>query len=307
MHASVYLPLLIAGLFGLTAPRLALRLPPAAATWLLSVGGLIAAAGAAASLTLLGFTLVAQAQPLAESGHWSITALRHEDPVLAPVAAASIVAVLVLAVRFITAGVRRACALLAAHRLASGLPPVGQELAVLDDPAPRAFAVPGRPGRIAMSTGLLRMLRRDQRRAVLAHERSHLSHRHHLHQTAAVLAAAANPLLYRLPAAVALSVERWADEDAAVTCDRRSVVEALTGIATDTGAPGRSGVILAAGANDVQRRVRALQAPVARLSIWRVALLVGLLVVAVVAVREAAQDTERLFELAQAAYRSAHR
>jgi len=106
---------------------------------------------------------------------------------------------------------------------------------------------------------------------------------------------------------VALSVERWADEDAAVTCDRRSVVEALTGIATDTGAPRRSGVILAAGANDVQRRVRALQAPVARLSVWRVALLVGLLIVAVVAVREAAQDTERLFELAQAAYRSAHR
>ena len=94
---------------------------------------------------------------------------------------------------------------------------------MLDDPAPRAFAVPGRPGRIAMSTGLLRVLRRDQRRAVLAHERSHLRHRHHLHQTAAVLAAAANPLLYRLPAAVALSVERWADEDAAATCDRRSV------------------------------------------------------------------------------------
>jgi Zn-dependent protease with chaperone function len=199
MHASVYLPLVIAGLFGLTAPRVALRLPPAAATWLLSVGGLIAAAGAAASLTLLGFTLVGQAQPLADSGHWSITALRHEDPVLVPVAAASIAAVLVLAVRFVTAGVRRICALLAAHRLASGLPPAGQELAVLDDPAPRAFAVPGRPGRIAMSTGLLRVLRRDQRRAVLAHERSHLRHRHHLHQTAAVLAAAANPLLYGCP------------------------------------------------------------------------------------------------------------
>ena len=43
------------------------------------------------------------------------------------------------------------------------------------------------------------------------------------------------------------------------------------------------------------------------MSIWRVALLVGLLIVAVVAVHEAAQDTERLFELAQAAYRSAHR
>jgi hypothetical protein len=30
MHASGYLPLIIAGLFGLTAPRLALRLPSAA-------------------------------------------------------------------------------------------------------------------------------------------------------------------------------------------------------------------------------------------------------------------------------------
>jgi hypothetical protein len=52
----------VVGLFSLTAPRLALRLPPAAATWLLSVGGLTAA-GAAASLALLGFTLVGQTRP----------------------------------------------------------------------------------------------------------------------------------------------------------------------------------------------------------------------------------------------------
>jgi cell division protein ZapA (FtsZ GTPase activity inhibitor) len=81
----------------------------------------------------------------------------------------------------------------------------------------------------------------------------------------------------------------------------------LTGIASGTGAARQSGVILAAAASDVQSRVRALQVPVARLAIWRVALLVGLLVLALVALREATQDTERLFELAQAAYRSAHR
>ena len=45
MHASVYLPLVIAGLFGLIAPRLALRLP-------------------------LGFTLVGQAQPLDCPPQW---------------------------------------------------------------------------------------------------------------------------------------------------------------------------------------------------------------------------------------------
>jgi hypothetical protein len=39
----------------------------------------------------------------------------------------------------------------------------------------------------------------------------------------------------------------------------------------------------------------------------RVALLLGLLAATLAAVREAAQDTERLFELAQAAYRSTHR
>jgi hypothetical protein len=56
-------------------------------------------------------------------------------------------------------------------------------------------------------------------------------------------------------------VERWADEDAAATCDRRSVALALTGIATGTGAARQSGVILAAAANDVQSRVRALARP----------------------------------------------
>jgi hypothetical protein len=82
---------------------------------------------------------------------------------------------------------------------------------------------------------------------------------------------------------------------------------ALTRIATGSPADRRSGVILAAAVNDVQCRVRALQAPAARLSIWRVALLLGLLGGALAAVREAAQDTERLVELAQAAYRSTHR
>jgi hypothetical protein len=82
---------------------------------------------------------------------------------------------------------------------------------------------------------------------------------------------------------------------------------ALTRIATGSPADRRSGVILAAAVNDGQCRVGALQAPAARLSIWRVALLLGLLGGALAAVREAAQDTERLVELAQTAYRSAHR
>ena len=236
MHASVYLPLLIAGLFGLAAPRLRSRLPPVAASWLLSVGGLIAAAGAAASLTLLGIHRSSDRRNRSpRQGHWSITAAAPRGSRCWPRSPQlAIAAVLVLAVRFAAAGCPpTACACAPLTGWPSALPPTGQELAVLDDPAPHARAVPGasRPDR-RLDRVVAGCCAGDERRAVLAHERSHLRHRHHLHQTAAVLAAAANPLLYRLPAAVALSTERWADEDAAAACDRRSVAEALTGIAT---------------------------------------------------------------------------
>lgn len=308
MHLSVYLPLLFSGLFGVVAPVLARRLPPAVGTWLLSVGGMLAAAGSAASLALLGFTLVGQSPLLAARGHWSDTALRHADPVAAPVAVVALIVLAVLTVRFAAAGVRRLTALRDAYRLAASMPASGGELAVIEHPGPQAHAVPGRPGRIVVSTGLLRDLDAGQRRAVLAHERAHLTHRHHLHHTVAHLAAAANPLLCRLPAAVALSTERWADESAAATCRRDTVAAALTHAAL-----GRArllavpSVVLAAAATEIVTRVQALRAPAPRLTLWRVALLVALLVATAATVLEAARETERLFELAQYAYRSGHR
>jgi len=82
MHLSVYLPLLVSALFGVLAPSLARRLPPGIATWLLSIGALLAAAGSAAALALLGFTLVGQSPLLAAQGHWSDAELRHADPVM---------------------------------------------------------------------------------------------------------------------------------------------------------------------------------------------------------------------------------
>jgi len=307
MHLSVYLPLLLSGMFGVTAPVLARRLPPTVGTWLLSVGGLLAAAGSAAALALLGFTLVGQAPLLAARGHWSDITLRHADPVAAPIAAAATAALLVLAVRFVAAGVRRLTALRDAYGLAGALPASGGELAVIDHQSPQAYAVPGRPGRIVVSTGLLRSLDPGERRAVLAHERAHLTHRHHLHQTVAHLAAAANPVLHRLPGAVALSTERWADENAAGICRRDTVADALTHAATvSTRVLATPAVVLAAGATEVAARVVALRAPAPRLTLWRVALLVALLVATAAAVLEAAHDTERLFELAQYAYRTGH-
>ena len=125
----------------------------------------------------------------------------------------------------------------------------------------------GRPGRIVVSTGLLRRPDASERRALLAHERAHLAGGHHVHNTAAHLAAAASPLLGRLAAAVALACERRADETAAA-CRRSTIAEAL--------------------------------AP--RLRWWRVALLIRLLAATAATLAEAMHDTERLFELAQVTY-----
>ncbi|MDX6230532.1 MAG: hypothetical protein QOI76_3922 [Frankiales bacterium] len=303
MQLSVYLPLVFSGVFGLAAPALSRRLPPAPATWLLSAGGLLAAAATAAALFLLGFTLVAQNRVLAAQGHWADSTLQARDPVAAPVAAAALAVLAVLAVRSASSLLRRFSAVRAAHRLAAALSCTDAELVVLDSPDTAAFAVPGRPGRIVVSSGLLRRLDAGERRAVLAHERAHLARHHHLHQSAAHLAAAANPLLWRLPAQVAATCERWADEVAALGDGRQVVAAALTRAGTGNRlSPGPSVVL--AGVVDVADRVVALWDPPQRLSMWRAALLLGLVGAATAAVAVAAHDTERLFELARAAYRA---
>jgi hypothetical protein len=128
-----------------------------------------------------------------------------------------------------------------------------------------------------------------------------------VHHTVAHLAAAANPLLARLPPAVALSTERWADESAAARCSRGAVADALVRAARRTGNSGHSSTaVLAAATTELAARVAALRVPPPRTTLWRVALLVGLLIATAATVLEAAHDTERMFDLAQAAYRATH-
>lgn len=306
MSVSVYLPLLFTAAFGLVAPVLARRLPPAVGSWLLSGGGVLAAAGSSASLALLAFTFVARAPFVAEQGHWSDVALRHQNPVSLPIGVLATGAVLVLAARFLRSARAGYRSVRDAYRVAAALPDTGSDLSVIDNGDPYAFAVPGRPGRIVVTTGLLRTLDASQRRALLAHEQAHLQHRHYLHQCVARLAAAVNPLLYRLPAAIELSCERWADEDAAGVCRRDVVADALTRAATGAGRTG-SAVVLAAAAADVADRIGALRAAAPRLALWRLVLPLCLLAATALAVLEAMHDTERIFELAQLAYRAGQR
>lgn len=303
---TTYLPLLLSAVFGWAAPLLARRLPPQVATWLLSAGGLIAAAASSVSLGLLALDALAQAPLLAARGQWSGAVLRHHDPLSVPVGALAVVAVGIFALRFLRTGSRRWAALVDARRLAAALPGGTGELSVVDVGDRHAFAVPGRPGRIAVTTGMLRSLDGSQRRALLAHERSHLRHHHHLHHTACQLAAAVNPLLRRLVVAVELATERWADEDAAAVCARTTVAGALARAATGNrlGAPA---VVLAAAATDVAYRIGALRDPAPRLAWWRIGLPGGLLLVTAVAVAIAMRDTEQLFDLAERAYLTGQR
>ncbi|MYW45162.1 M48 family metalloprotease, partial [Streptomyces sp. SID161] len=119
--------------------------------------------------------------------------------------------------RRVTRGARRALA---------GVP--GRTVAVLPDGTPYAYALPGRRGRIVVSTALLAALAPAERRALFAHERAHLTARHHRHLLAARLAARANPFLRPLCTAVGYTAERWADEEAArAVGDRRTVARAI--------------------------------------------------------------------------------
>ncbi|MEV7832290.1 M56 family metallopeptidase [Streptomyces subrutilus] len=141
-------------------------------------------------------------------------------------------------------------------------------VAVLPDAEPYAYALPGRPGRIVVSSGMLAGLTAGERRALFAHERAHLAGRHHRFLLAVQLAARANPFLRPLRTAVTFTVERWADEEAAArTGSRRTVAVAVGKSALRSrGAPVATLAHFAAG--PVPRRVAALLAPAPAARAW---------------------------------------
>ncbi|GGS70044.1 MULTISPECIES: M56 family metallopeptidase [Streptomyces] len=154
-----------------------------------------------------------------------------------------------------------------ARRALAGVP--GRTVAVLPDRTPYAYALPGGRGRIVVTTALLAGLAPAERRALFAHERAHLTARHHRHLLAAHLAARANPFLRPLRTAVVYTAERWADEEAArAVGDRRTVARAIGKAALlSPGTPAPTLAALAA-TGPVPRRVAALLAPAPAARTW---------------------------------------
>ncbi|MGW5769504.1 M56 family metallopeptidase [Streptomyces longwoodensis] len=154
------------------------------------------------------------------------------------------------------------------HAALAGLPDT--EVAVLPDGEPYAYALPGRPrGRVVVTTALLAHLQPAERRALFAHERAHLTARHHRYLLTVRLAARANPFLRPLRAAVDYTTERWADEAAAEAVGSRRAVARAIGraalVSRGTPVPTLAGL---AAPGPVPRRVAALLAPAPVTRAW---------------------------------------
>ncbi|MFE7860152.1 M56 family metallopeptidase [Streptomyces sp. NPDC057403] len=155
-----------------------------------------------------------------------------------------------------------------AHKALEGLPRT--EVAVLPDTQPYAYALPGGPrNRIVVSTAMLSCLASRERRALFAHERTHLAVRHHRHLLLVQLASCANPFLLPLRKAVAYTTERWADEEAALAVgSRKSVARAIGKAAlVSRGTPTPTLAALAAP-GPLPRRIAALLEPAPLTRAW---------------------------------------
>ncbi|MEU9487831.1 M56 family metallopeptidase [Streptomyces decoyicus] len=265
MIFAVWIPLLMPLLAVPAARRLARSLPPRAAAWLLTGCAVALAACTAAALGLLLAAGALRLPPVAALGHLSLPLLGG-DPVVS-VPAAGVAAALLTACAFaLVHRTLRHHTELRTARLTTDAHPTSGDLCVLPDSAPDAYALPGRPGRVVVTAGMLRALPPDEREALFAHERAHLAGRHHLFLFTVALAAVCHPLLRSLRAPLAYALERWADESAASRVGDRRVTARAIGRAALAARPGaaaahRPGTVLAATAGPVPRRVAALLTP----------------------------------------------
>lgn len=224
MTFSVYVPAALSLLLAVISRIVVARTAPTRAA-VFVVAAMLCASAATWGLVLLAATLLGNTSLVAEEA--SERGVQLQDPVPKLIGVAAAVLLIFGAVRVVRVlRARRATT----RELRAVCSSCGHgELAVVALDAPHAFAVPGRPGRILITRGLLTALDGDERRVVLAHERAHLQSRHHWLRAATEVCAAVNPVLIPVREAVAFLVERCADEHAAmVTGSRALVARALT-------------------------------------------------------------------------------
>ncbi|MFJ4919530.1 M56 family metallopeptidase [Streptomyces sp. NPDC088725] len=263
MIALLVLPLLAPFVATPLAQRVVGRLDSAAALWTLTVTTLVLALS---SLAALGTLLIAGA--LKASAPAKLGQLIHPlsvgpAAVIYPATALS-VGMLVACAATVSHSALRQSRQFRAARSQADARPLGGDLCVLDEAHADAYALPGKPGRIVVTTGMLRALAPAEREVLFAHERAHLTGRHHYFLVAADLAAHCHPGLRKLRTAITLTVEHAADEAAAsATGDRLLTARAVARAAlAGRGAPrSRPSFAPSATTGPVPRRVTALLKP----------------------------------------------
>ncbi|WP_329498868.1 M56 family metallopeptidase [Kitasatospora herbaricolor] len=342
MTVAVWVPLLLPFLAAPAARLLARELPPPAAARILTGTSALLAAATLCSLGLLAAAGLLRLPPVAALGHLSPHWIAAGAPGGAPaagLAGLALATAAALALRIarrhrrdlaharaalgdparparslspgaLAAFLSTAVAGPAARLRSRGRPaaPAEHPLAVLADDRADAFALPGRPGRVVVTGGMLRALSAPERAALFAHERAHLTGRHHLFLAAAEYAAVVHPALRTLRAPIGYQLERWADEAAAAAVGDRTVTARAVGRAALAAGhaprPDRPGLAPAAHAGPVPRRVAALLDPCPRPRTGRRAaafVLAACLSVTLTAALDATTDLHRAVEAAQSA------
>ena len=249
MTYAVYLPLILPVLLALAAKHAGERLRPRTGAIGLTVAASAAAAASMWALTLLTLTLFDDLPSMAARAH----GLPEPVPDWVAVPAAAAIA---LATAAFGKDLRQRRSTV---RLLRGDQTAADDVVMAADDEPLAVALPGRPGRILLTTGMARLLGPGERAAVLAHERAHLAHRHHVLMAVTGAAAAVNPLLRPVRDTVAYLIERWADEDAAAALGDRDLVARAVAKASLATVDRRPALGVHGGV--VVRRVRALHEP----------------------------------------------
>jgi Zn-dependent protease with chaperone function len=252
---TVYLPLVAVLILAGVAPVIGRRLSPAAAARVLGAVAVVAGAATATTLVLLAIGGVLRPIAMADWGLDADTAhaVLAADSVPWPLGAAAVALLVAAVVRALRVICGERAALDELRRVVAGH---RGELLVLDDERPYAYAVPSGPGTIIVSTAMLTALDAAERRAMLAHERAHLTGHHHRYRLISRLAAALNPALRQLDREISFQIERWADEHAATLTGRPVAARSLAraALAGPSGSPG----VLAYAQHAVASRVRAL-------------------------------------------------
>ncbi|MEW1656771.1 M48 family metalloprotease [Streptomyces sp. NPDC093707] len=272
MRIDVYLSLLFAVAPAAVSPVAGRRLAPAYAARTLVIAGTVASAASVWALVLLGATLLDDVPPIAAEAHSRGASVPGPVPVAIALPA---VAVLVAAVWRVQRVLRTHARTRRALRRLSAAHPTDSELVVASSGTPQAFALPGKPGRILVTSAMLAGLDARERHVLLAHERTHLRHRHDRLRLCADLSAAANPLLIPLRDTVAYLLERWADETAAENVANRTTAARAVARAALLSHRSRAACTpLRFSHLAVTRRVAALQdAPLPPARLWVCALL----------------------------------